>query len=322
MAMSSYVPLQQNVFDYGVHLTMDDIMLYNFSDEQGCAKKFRKGIMHLICNYEKHGSLDFRPFVDGRIMRVKIYQELCHEILFVIERQMVDQMPTSMRTMHSRLWQLEDLIMRWRDISEAMRNSRFTGVRIELTLLTEKVVDGRRIGRKQDLFRVEGIERALGGAFATTHQAINVFLDSSEEFVRDFTMCCYRRNEHIPTVEIRSALTFVRNAIGWSENFMEDQLRHARDWAATASAEEARRLESVVELDYAYDGVQLDREDDRLLIQDFLDHTEWSSSSRAKDRTILGLMLKAIKGNFLPMKNLYVDGIGIARHYIGLYGAN
>ena len=30
-------------------------------------------------------------------------------------------------------------------MSEAIINSRFTGVRIELTLLTEKVVDGSRI---------------------------------------------------------------------------------------------------------------------------------------------------------------------------------
>ena len=79
-------------------------------------------------------------------------------------------------------------------------------------------------------------------------------------------MCCYGKNEHIPTVEIRSVLTFTRNVIGWSRKFMENQLRHARDWAATASAEEAWRLESVVELDYTYDGVQLDREDDRPLI--------------------------------------------------------
>jgi hypothetical protein len=134
------------VFDYGVHFETDDIVLYNFSDEQRRAKMFREGTVHLMCNDEDHGSLHFRPLVDGRIMRVKIYQELCHEILYVIQRQMLDQMPTSMRTMHTRLRQLQDLIMRWRDMSEAIRNNRFTGVIIELTLLTEKVVDGSRIG--------------------------------------------------------------------------------------------------------------------------------------------------------------------------------
>jgi hypothetical protein len=104
-------------------------------------------------------------------------------------------------------------------------------------------MDGRRIGSEQNLFRVEGIDGALGGAFATTYQAINDFLDSSKEFVRGFVMCYFSRNEHIPTVEIRNALTFARNAIGWSGKFMEDQLRHARDYATAVSAEEAQRLE-------------------------------------------------------------------------------
>jgi hypothetical protein len=36
---------------------------------------------------------------------------------------------------------------------------------------------------------------------------------------------------------------------------MEDQLRHACDRVAAASAEEARRLESVTKLDYTYDDV-------------------------------------------------------------------
>ena len=54
-------------------------------------------------------------------------------------------------------------------MSKAMKNSRFTGVRMELTLLTEKVVDGHRIDSEQDLFKVDCIERVLGGTFATIH---------------------------------------------------------------------------------------------------------------------------------------------------------
>jgi hypothetical protein len=104
--MGSSVPLQKNVFYYGIHFETDDIVLYNFSDEQCRGKMFRKSTVHLMCNDEEHGSLDFKPLVDGRIMQVKIYQELCHEILYVIQRQMLDQMPTSIRTMHTRLRRL------------------------------------------------------------------------------------------------------------------------------------------------------------------------------------------------------------------------
>ena len=39
------------------------------------------------------------------------------------------------------------------------------------------MVDGRRIGSHQDLFRFEGIERALGGAFESTHKTIDDFIE-------------------------------------------------------------------------------------------------------------------------------------------------
>jgi hypothetical protein len=59
------------------------------------------------------------------------------------------------------------------------------------------------------------------------------------------------------------------------------------------------------------------------LIQDFLDHAQWSLPSKAKDRSVPGLMLKVTTtGRFLPMKGVYVDRVGAARYYIGLYGAD
>lgn len=69
----------------------------------------------------------------------------------------------------------------------------------------------------------------MGGAFKTNHEETSKFLEMSEDFVRGFAACCYMRNERTPAVNIRSALTFVQNAIGWSGKCMEDQLRHARD---------------------------------------------------------------------------------------------
>lgn len=61
-------------------------------------------------------------------------------------------------------------------MTEEMRKSRSTGFRIELTILIERVADGRRICGEQDLFRVEGTGRVLGGAFETTHEEIGHFL--------------------------------------------------------------------------------------------------------------------------------------------------
>ena len=40
MMTGSSVPLQNNVFDYGVHFETDDIVLYNFSDTAPCQEVY------------------------------------------------------------------------------------------------------------------------------------------------------------------------------------------------------------------------------------------------------------------------------------------
>jgi hypothetical protein len=59
--------------------------------------------MHEMCNVEGYGSLDFRSIIDPQIAKVKVYQVLCHEIISVIQKQMLDDMPATMRTMRIKL---------------------------------------------------------------------------------------------------------------------------------------------------------------------------------------------------------------------------
>ncbi len=67
----------------------------------------------------------------------------------------------------------------------------------------------------------------------------------------------------------------------------------------------------------------MDAPEVRPLIQDFLEHAQWFLFHRVKDRTIPGLMLKKpIGGGYLPMKGIFEDRVGGARHYIGLYGVH
>ena len=153
------VPVQKNFFDYIVRFHTDDLVLYSFSDNQRCAIKFREGVVHLMCNSSEFGSLDFRPIVDPRIKRVKLYQVLCHKILSVIQKQMLDHIPITMHFMRSRLHQLYDLMERWRNMSDKMKTSRFTGMRIELTVQDENVIDGRRLCSEHNLFKVEALRR-------------------------------------------------------------------------------------------------------------------------------------------------------------------
>ena len=243
--------------------------------------------MHLMCNSSEHGSLEFTSVDDGRIRGSNFIMN-CAMRFYLLSRSKC-WITYLLCVIRSILYQLQDLMERWRGMTDEMRASRFTGMRIELTVQSEKVIDGRRLGSELSLFRLEGIERALGGAFVTTHDGIGDFRSSVEEFMRGLAACVHGRNERIPSVEICNALTFARSAIGWSGKFIEGQMRDVFAWAAVAIAEEERRMEG---LDYTYDGVELDSPDVRPLIQDFIDHAEWFLHHRVRDRSIPGLMLK------------------------------
>lgn len=103
--MGVSVLVQNNLIDYELKFHTDDLVFNSFSDDQRRATKFKDGSVHLMCNNEMYGSLDFRPIIDQRTMWVKVYQKLCHEVFSMIQRQMLDHMPTSMRIMHTPLRQ-------------------------------------------------------------------------------------------------------------------------------------------------------------------------------------------------------------------------
>ncbi len=105
--------------------------------------------MYEMCNVKSYGSLDFRPIIDPHIIKVKVYQVLCHEIFSMIQRQMLDDMPTTMRT---RLNQLQDLMERWGAMTEDVLSSRISGIKVKVTVHTEMVIDGRRLCNELDLF--------------------------------------------------------------------------------------------------------------------------------------------------------------------------
>lgn len=58
-----------------------------------------------MCNEEDYGLVDFKPIIDQRIFKIKIYQELCHEIFYVVQKYL-DKMLSTMCTMYTKLSQL------------------------------------------------------------------------------------------------------------------------------------------------------------------------------------------------------------------------
>jgi len=185
--------------------------------------------MHEMCNVVGYGSLDFRPILDRHIIKVKVYQVLCHEILSVIQRQMLNDMPATMRTMRTRLRQLQDLMERWGAMTEDVLSIRISGIRVEVTVHTEMVIDGRRLCSELDLFRIGGLESALGGPFDTISCALDKFLYWCCFHISAFAAEVYERDVYAPSIRVRSAYTFTRQAIGWSGKFMGRQLQEARD---------------------------------------------------------------------------------------------
>jgi hypothetical protein len=53
---------------------------------------------------------------------------------------MLDDMPTIMRTMRTRLSQLQDLMERWGAMTE--NDNRISSIRVKVTVHTEMVIDG------------------------------------------------------------------------------------------------------------------------------------------------------------------------------------
>jgi hypothetical protein len=184
--MGSFVPTQKNMFDYGVQFPTGGLELYKFTEVQREARRFREGTVHEMCNVEGYGSLDFRPIIDSHIVKVKVYQALCHEILSVIQRRMLDDMPATMRTMRTRLNQLQDLMERWGAMSEDVLSTRISGIRVEVTVHTEMVIDGRRLCSELDLFRIGGLESALGGPFGIVSGALDMFLYRCRFYISAF----------------------------------------------------------------------------------------------------------------------------------------
>ena len=52
-------------------------------------------------------------------------------------------------------------------MQDDMRKNRFVGIRVEVTVYTEKFVDGRQLYSGLDFLHLGGIKRTLGGSFNT-----------------------------------------------------------------------------------------------------------------------------------------------------------
>jgi hypothetical protein len=123
---------------------------------------------------------------------------------------MLDDMPATMRTMRTRLRQLQDLMERWGAMTENVLSTRISGIRVEVTVHTKMVIDGQRLCSELDLFRIGGLESALGGPFDTISCALDRFLYWCRFHISAFAAEVHRKNAYAPSIRVRNAYTFAR----------------------------------------------------------------------------------------------------------------
>jgi hypothetical protein len=213
------------------------------------------------------------------------------------------------------------------------------GVRIECTVRTETVVEGRELVSRQDLLRLDGLYVNLGGAFDRHIMTWDNFLNECRFRITNLANIIHIRDARGPSLKIRSALTFARQAIGWSGKYMPEQLRDAREWkvgierranesraterrANEVRANEHHDFEQHQETRELYEDDILDPPNLRPLIFDFLSNAKWFIHYKIKDKSVEGLMLKNHQHQYMKKGNIYLDRIGAARHYTNEFGRN
>ena len=142
----------RNLFDYGARYPTDVVQLFKFSEEQHVTCRYRVGTLHDICNEPGYGSIDYSPTLDRRMSKIKVYQKLIHEIISVNPHRTLDDVSATIRTVHIRANHLQDLLQRWTDLPDELRVSRLGGVKIELTVQAESVIERCRLYCEHDLF--------------------------------------------------------------------------------------------------------------------------------------------------------------------------
>nr|PNR59185.1 hypothetical protein PHYPA_001976 [Physcomitrium patens] len=311
----------RNQFDIGIVVPTRTVHIFGFGESQfRLHRRFRKADVYEMFNTRKLGSLEFCIHGCERIGKIKIYQELCHEVVAAIPKDNLDDVPKTMRTMRTRVEQVANLSRAWEQYDGNDLKECLLGTRIEITILrVHTIAEAYRICLALDVLNLGGIEKMLGGTFLVRHISIDEVLGSLRSKVQQLQGLVQGGNDTKPSIRMRSALTEARQALGWSGKNMKRQLQEAREWRQAMVAQNKENERPL----YQYDGWKLDEEGIRPLIVDFLHNASWQYHSRSKDLDPHPIMLQKIEGGgYWKKDGVYVDRVGGARFFINKYGQN
>lgn len=113
------------------------LVLLGFNETQQLSHQLVEDRVIEMYDMQGLGFVSLNLSIDERISKIKKYQKICHEILSVIQRQMLDGMSSTIWTMRTKKSQLGTLILICDSLSGADRNGRLGIIRVEINDQTE-----------------------------------------------------------------------------------------------------------------------------------------------------------------------------------------
>jgi hypothetical protein len=313
--------VKRNQFDVGITLRTTAVDIFHFSERQIFPHRvFRQGKVYDMFNIVGFGALEFKVPSHEGLEHVKLYQEVTHAVLSGVQKSTLDDMPKSVRTLKSRSEQLTNLLRTWGRYGRDELQEYLCGTRIEITVIgVDTVEEAYDFCSDRGLLSMHGIERMLGGPFEVQSIPLHELLGNAQSKVQELDTQARGRNESRPSIRLRCALTEARQSVGWSGKNMAKHLREARNWnqASTSNGGERNNIS------FEYDGWEQDAAVMRPIIQDFITHAHWQnhSATAPQNHDPHPIYLRKTHGNFFwKQRDVYVDRVGAARHFVDLYG--
>ena len=313
----------KNRFDIGtVHHDYLNVTLFKLNPQQ--THHVVGYDVHEMLNVRDFGSVEFKLKAHPQVKKVKVYQELVHDVISVVPKAALDDMPVTMRTIKTRHKQMSTLLRHWERMTPRAQRSRLIGTRLETTIIcVDKVSEARVLCDALDILRMDGIHRALGGPLDTHYIPVARVIEDFKFHLRRLGSTLNQANDAAPSIRVRSLLTRCRQALGWSGKNMWRHLREARDYEEALAVERQREEAERRDPQFVYPGYFQDPIALRPLIDDFLRNASWFTHGRAKANTSEPLLLRRTQGGGYHKKvGIYIDRVGAARHFVHQFGAN
>jgi hypothetical protein len=108
--------------------------------------------VHEMLNVRNFVSVEFKFKTNSHVKKVNVYQELVHEVISVIPKAALDDMPSCMKTIKTRHKQMSTLLPHWERMSPRTQRSCLTCTRVEIIIVcVDKVSEARMLCNTLDI---------------------------------------------------------------------------------------------------------------------------------------------------------------------------